>query len=62
MKKFRVLAEHRYMLETSIDADTLAEAEQLAAKLTILDYDLMEPTLDEMENEYITIVNIQAED
>jgi hypothetical protein len=60
--KYRVLAEHRYMLETYIEAETLQEAEQLAAKLTILDYDLMEPTLDDMENEFITIVNIQADD
>jgi hypothetical protein len=59
--KYRVLAEHRYMLETYIEAETLQEAEQLAAKLTILDYDLMEPTLDDMENEFITIVNIQAD-
>jgi hypothetical protein len=60
--KYRVLAEHRYMLETYIEAETVEQAEQLAAKLTILDYDLMEPTLDDMENEFITIVNIQAED
>jgi hypothetical protein len=60
--KYRVLAEHRYMLETYIEAETLEQAEQLAAKLTILDYDLMEPTLDDMENEFITIVNIQADD
>jgi hypothetical protein len=60
--KYRILAEHRYMLETYIEAETLEQAEQLAAKLTILDYDLMEPTLDDMENEFITIVNIQAED
>jgi hypothetical protein len=60
--KYRILAEHRYMLETYIEAETLQEAEQLAAKLTILDYDLMEPTLDDMENEFITIVNIQADD
>jgi hypothetical protein len=60
--KYRILAEHRYMLETSIEAETLEQAEQLAAKLTILDYDLMEPTLDDMENEFITIVNIQADD
>jgi hypothetical protein len=60
--KYRILAEHRYMLETYIEAETLEQAEQLAAKLTILDYDLMEPTLDDMENEFITIVNIQADD
>jgi hypothetical protein len=60
--KYRILAEHRYMLESYIDADTLQEAEQIAAKLTILDYDLMERTLDEMDNEFITIVNIQLED
>jgi hypothetical protein len=60
--KYRILAEHRYMLETYIEAETVEQAEQLAAKLTILDYDLMEPTLDDMENEFITIVNIQAED
>jgi hypothetical protein len=62
MSKYRVLAEHRYMLETYIDADTLQEAEQLAAKLTLLDYDLMEPTLDEMDNEYFTIVDIQLDE
>jgi hypothetical protein len=61
--KYRILAEHRYMLITLVfHADTLQEAVQLAAKLTILDYDLMEPTLDKMENEYITIVNVEAED
>jgi hypothetical protein len=59
--KYRILAEHRYMLETYIEAETLQEAEQLAAKLTILDYDLMEPTLDDMENEFITIINIEED-
>jgi hypothetical protein len=49
------------MLETYIEAETLQEAEQLAAKLTILDYDLMEPTLDDMENEFITIINIEED-
>jgi hypothetical protein len=59
--RYRILAEHKYIIEAYVYADTLAEAEQTASELTIMDYEPMTPTLDEMENEYITIINIEED-
>lgn len=62
---YRVLAEHSYLLEAYVEAESQEEAFTKALKLSVENYEPLERTLndmDELDNEDLNIINIELDE